>query len=567
MSPPEVDQDHLRDEYNLPQSDTGKWIFDDAGYRAWRESRISKLLWLCGGPGTGKTMLAKAVASQFLGGPGLNGVKLAFHFVSPELPTDGNFADEDQPSQPGLAKVARDLLYNILQQDGNLFDGCKAELGKQGDRFFTNPCSLWKVLRKAIGDCNTNPVYILIDGIDKLGGRSHEELISKIVGLMEIRTVKIFLSCRDVPYISNNLPRNPYKCRKINLDTNSFVRADVETFIRRKVNAWGWDIELRERARECLLAKSDGIFLWASLAVKSLSYFHLGLDFDEFLGKLPLGLADVYRTMLHKIFLQRGPRKVLNVIQRVALALRPLTFDELGYILACIEGKAREEKQHCYMVASSEIRPWSEKEIRIYVRSSMGFLRATDTAVSIVHHTAIEYLFDENRKDNLPVLSKSEADFMISWECFRYLHHAFGDPERLQEGAGSGHWNGSQEKRLQEAPWEVARKDPLVAVTKWPYLRYAAEFWFIHARKSIELSKNKFCDDSTHNWFQHQFFEANDGIRKPWIALCGDPRMEILAGELTPLHIAVSLGLIPLVEKALLEFTKGTKGPFTYPSG
>ena len=567
VSPPEIDLDHLRDEYNLPQSETGKWIFEDAGYRAWRESRISKLLWLCGGPGTGKTMLAKAVASQFLGRPDRNGVKLAFHFVSPELPTDDNSTDEDQLSQPGLAKVASDLLYNILQQDRDLFDGCKTELGKQGDRFFTNACSLWKVLRKAIRDCHTNPVYILIDGVDKLRGRSHEELISKILGLMEIRTVKIFLSCRDVPYISNNLPRNPYKCRKINLDTNSLVKADVETFIKHKVNAWGWDMELREKARKCLLAKSDGIFLWASLAVKSLSYFHLGLDFDEFLRKLPSGLADVYRTMLHKIFLGGGPRKVLNVIQSVALALRPLTFGELGYILACIEGKAREEKRPCHMVTSSEIRPKSEKEIRMYVRSSMGFLRATDIVVSIVHHTAIEYLFDEHRKDNLPVLSKSEADFTISWECFRCLHHAFGAPEKLPGGTLSGHCNGpqhsslgqySQEKKPGVTPWQVARRDPLEAATKWPYLRYAAESWFIHARKSIELSKNKFCDNSTHDWFQHQFFETSDVIRKPWIALCGDSRMEVLAGEQTPLHIAVCLGLMPLVEKALSEFTKGT---------
>ena len=571
VSPPEIDLDHLRDEDNLPQGNTGKWIFEDAGYRVWRESRISKLLWLCGGPGTGKTMLAKAVASKFVGGPSLNGVKLAFHFVSPELPANGNYADEDQLSQPRLAKVARDLLYSMLQQDGSLFDGCKAELGKQGDRFFTNPCSLWKVLRKAIRDCHTNPVYILIDGMDKLGGRSHEELINKILGLMEIRTVKIFLSCRDVPYISNNLPRNPYKCRKINLDTNSFVKEDVETFIWRKVNAWGWPIEQRDKARKYLEAKSDGIFLWASLAVKSLSYFYSGLDFDEFLRKLPLELADVYRTMLDKL-LRGGQQKVLNMIQSVALALRPLTFDELSYIMACIEGKARKEELPCYKTASSEICPKSEQEIRMYVQSSMGFLRATDTTVSIVHHTAIEYLFDENRKDNLPVLSKSEADFTISWECFRYLHHAFGDPEKLPERAVSGHCNGSrdsslgrhlQETEAGETSWEATRKDIHEAVAKWPYLRYAAESWFIHARRSIEVSKDNFRDDSTYTWLQHQFFATSDAIRKPWIEFCEDPRMEVLAGEPTPLHIAICLGLTPLVEKILRDFPEGANNKWS----
>jgi len=255
------------------------------------------------------------------------------------------------------------------------------------------------------------------------------------------------------------------------------------------------------------------------------------------------------------------------MIRSVALALRPPTFSELGFIMACIEGKDGAQQRPSHRGKSSEIRPRTESEIRMYVQSSMGFLRATDTTVCIVHHTARKHLFDENSRGDPPVLSKGEAELTIAWECFRYLHHALGDLERLPMGGVTGpddrSWDsssrqGQQGEELGETSREVARKDPQKSAAKWTFLRYAAESWFIHARRSIEISKDNFCDDSTHNWFDHQFFERSDIIRKPWIELCGDPRMEVLVGEQTPLHIAVCLGLIPLVEKALSDFSKGT---------
>ncbi|KAG0133874.1 hypothetical protein HOY82DRAFT_639180 [Tuber indicum] len=566
VSPPEIDLDYLCDPYNLLQDGTGEWVFKDDGYKKWQDSEESQLLWLCGGPGTGKTMLAKRVAAKFLEGhrdPDRGGI-FSCHFVSPELPTDGVPPGGAESSQHRLAKVPWDLLYGILQQNGNLFDVCKDELRTQGDKLFTNPGSLWKVLRKAIQACGPNPVYILIDGVDGFKESSSRGFVDRILGLMTIPGVKIFFSSRDSPYISSNLS----ECIKINLDGNTFVRKDVNTFVRRRVIAFrNWEVDQKDRAIKSLLEKSEGTFLWASLAVENLKRSITGPDLEDLPEEFPLELKDVYRKMLCDVDSREGSEKVLEMIRNVALALRPLTFGEFGHILACIE-ETRTSQRPSRKGKNPESRPRKEEEIKQYVRSSMGFLRVGDTTVSIVHHTATEYLFDKELQDSLQVPTKGELDLTASWECFRYLHSAFEDLEKPSDGNDRGRHNTSQksnsqsdrQEKQEEVPSEVARRCPQEAVAKWPYLKYAAESWFIHARRSIEIADHELWGNSAPNWLERQFFDTRDVIRKPWIKLCGDPRMEVLAGDQTPLHVAVCLGLRPLVEKALLDSNAGARG-------
>ena len=62
----------------------------------------------------------------------LGGAQSAFHFVSPELPTDRISTDEIKLPQLRLAKLASDLLYSILQQDGNLSIAARRSLKSKG---------------------------------------------------------------------------------------------------------------------------------------------------------------------------------------------------------------------------------------------------------------------------------------------------------------------------------------------------------------------------------------------------------------------------------------------------
>ena len=556
---PEIDQEYLGNKFNLSDPGTGKWIFEEVGFTEWRESSASRLLWLCGGPGTGKTMLVKCAAAKFLKGlhnPS-NRFKLVFHFVTPKLFTDVASADEAELLRHTLAKVASDLLYVLLKQDESLFGGCKAELAKQEDRFFNNPHSLWRVLREAVSICEVDHVYVLVDGIDGLKESLCRELIKRILELGEIPKVKILLSSRDVPHVSNNLPRGPLEYTKINLDSNDLVREDVETFINKRVDSWGWGSDREKRAKETLLAKSEGTFLWAALAIENLTDFSSGIDLD-ILEKLPPKLDGVYQKILRTLLQRERPEKVLNMIQNVALALRPLKVCELRSILEGNEEGVTAEEVPSHEETSSNI----EDEIRMYVQSAHGFLRAKGETISMVHHTAVEYLFNEKRKDDLRAFSKGKADFKISRKCFQYLHDTWADSRETADGdairnyhksQGSSSEREHQKGELGGTPQEVARKDPRGALVKWPYLEYAAESWFVHARRSIEISKDIW-DDSAHDWLQYQFFGTSDIIRKPWIELCGDSRMQVLAEEQTPLHIAVCLGLMPLVQEALLRF-------------
>jgi hypothetical protein len=104
-------------------------------------------------------------------------------------------------------------------------------------------------------------------------------------------------------------------------------------------------MEEAERMQETLVEKSDGMFLWVSLAIKDIAancYDATHEDLEELINDLPLGLKGLYEKSWAKV-LQSLPTNQVALAKRVLvwvlLAQRPLTISELTVALAVKPGE------------------------------------------------------------------------------------------------------------------------------------------------------------------------------------------------------------------------------------
>lgn len=76
----------------------------------------------------------------------------------------------------------------------------------------------------------------------------------------------------------------------------------------------------------------------------------------------------------------------------------------------------------------------------MYVKSSIGFLRAAETIVSLVHLAIIPYLFDENCNNTHPGLSESETagNFLVVLPISSRYHWRPGEAPRKGSRGGTG---------------------------------------------------------------------------------------------------------------------------------
>ena len=246
--------------------DSYMWILSNQDFIDWRDRNETRLLWIKGNPGKGKTMLLIGIVQEFL--KSASGSNLVSYF----------FCQATDSRLNNATAVLRGLIYQLVIQQQSLISHIRKQYDKTGRKLFAGAnafVALSNILTKMLRDSRLTTVYLVVDALDECESGS-SRLIDLIVQNTSTSSsrVKWLVSSRNRHDIEEHLRIN-YSPVKVSLELNAeSVSRAVDTYIDHRVSELagmkGYDAELQNQLRDQLHQKANDTFLWVALVCKKL---------------------------------------------------------------------------------------------------------------------------------------------------------------------------------------------------------------------------------------------------------------------------------------------------------
>ncbi|KAI8710605.1 NACHT domain-containing protein [Fusarium sp. LHS14.1] len=403
-------------ENRAPIKEVDSWILDTKQYRQWQHSEDTRLLWIEGNLGTGKTMLLCGIID------GLD---------RPSLSTDANEPDDRlilsyffcrrHRDTNSATVVLRGLVYLLVEQQPELFpylekkyNAVKTKL-YEGSMAWHNLCDVWTDMLNAL---RPRKVCFVVNTLDQCT-EELPKLMDLITQNTALSTVKWIISSRPNVTIRSRLERRSFVTKlDLGLGENAqHVSQAVDTFIDYtlpNIPCLSDDNTLYIRVREDLRRRSGGSFLWVSRVMKKLSGAE-SCDVDNVLAQIPGSLVTSYRRLLRQIEgMEEGKEAEYcsDILSSVVAAYRPLSLRELGILSGL---------------------PWNLandlKSVARLVHMCGSLLEVRDGIVHLIHLSAREFLVEEQNwwvgmRDRDEV-DRESWTWKVTSKPPRYIHTTF----------------------------------------------------------------------------------------------------------------------------------------------
>jgi hypothetical protein len=386
VTDPREDRARIEGDKDRLLRDCYAWILDDRNFQQWRTQDASRLLWIKGDPGKGKTMMTMGVIAELSRPESLSYVavpKKRRRIDNPEPLLSFFFCQSTQPGLNNALSVLRGLVYMLVTQSGDLLRYVQQRYKTVGKQLFEGPNAIYAmggILSDMLNDASLPPTYLLVDALDECtSGLSELLRIITDTSLTRRPRVKWLVTSRNIPEIERHLQPD-FLGVKVSLEVKAShvskaVAAFVEYKVQRLVTVQRYNARLQAEVQQQLRSKAEGTFLWVSLVCKELESVPLYRT-QEVLQELPPGLDPLYKRMMAQIVTQdaRTVGYCRGILRSITLAFRPLQLEEL----AATAGLPRDEFGDVQAVAD-------------LVSRCGSFLTVREDIISFVHLSAKDF--------------------------------------------------------------------------------------------------------------------------------------------------------------------------------
>lgn len=245
LTDPEIGRQRLLDRKGERVAGTCEWILADPTYQSWLRDDPD-LLWICGGPGKGKTMMSIFLSQKF---ERQNRDDIIYYFCN----------SEDDRNSTSSA-ILRALIWQIMMKRPALASLVLPYFQSQerAQAVVSTPGTLFGIFVQLAQDATMTPMYCLIDGLDECEQDSIRWIASHLAKLYrgtDVIKLRICVVSREILELKNarRILLDPDNNDKVNTDIKAFTSRKMEDLTRR--HDLSEDVTLQIRTE--LLRKSE----------------------------------------------------------------------------------------------------------------------------------------------------------------------------------------------------------------------------------------------------------------------------------------------------------------------
>jgi ankyrin repeat protein len=418
---------------------TCSWILEADAFKRWARGEGSSVLWLRGYPRLGKSVIAKYFVDEVLGadwtGPSVrnshrNDPIVVYFFCS--------YRDSQARS---LKSLLSSLLHQLLYQKPELSRGIRKRYETLSQSLTESVWNLWSMLEDVIleipqvyptaptpGATFVPPpknLYIVVDALDELHKTEWGPFCDRFFEILKRNqnAFRLVVTSRKEPDIEQQLAT----AWCLDLSSTNQNASDVAEYLRTSVSTYGKENNFSDEVVHTIISEltrgAKGMFLWASLAW---SYFTGGVGTWtrtilqqrlQDLQHLPPGMETLYHRILVSVD-SRNQAELLEALQWIVAAARPLTTDEIGIALAL---RKRPRKKR-YIDIRLNILAFFKRTCPHLVKVSQSGI------ITLVHLSFRDYLLESleinNGTECIPNtfhIDLTRVNFEVGLDCLSYI--------------------------------------------------------------------------------------------------------------------------------------------------